>query len=187
MVGGSSTGERPRSRLLQMALLPAIVVAGLLFWLRDGFLSCEGSFAWARENECRAVTPVTIGLQAERRSSGGRTVLFIVSGRIVNGTVQAQRVPDIYFEVIGDTGGRHGAGAVGDWRLTPPVRSLAPGQAASFSGSLQWADQAHSLKLDFGGRSIDIDLDPKRPLFGSDREVRTRTKVTCSRTCVPSD
>jgi hypothetical protein len=96
-------------------------------------------------------------------------------------------VPDIYFDVVGDSGGRGGTGTVGDWRLLPPVPSLGPGQAAPFSGTLQWADQAHSLKLDFGGRFIDIDLDPRRPWFGSDPEVRPRTKVTCSPTCVPSD
>lgn len=187
MVGGASTGKRPRGRLLQLALLPAFVIAGLLFWLRDGFLSCEGAFAWAKESDCRSVTPLTIGLHAERRPLGGQTVLFIVSGRIEKRTGQAQRVPDIYFDVVGDSGDRGGTGTVGDWRLAPPVPSLGPGHAARFSGTLQWADQAHSLKLDFGGRFIDIDLDPRRPWFGSDPEVRPRTKVTCSPTCVPSD
>jgi hypothetical protein len=133
------------------------------------------------------VTPLTIGLQAERKVLSGQRVLFTVGGRIENGTSQIQRVPDIYFDVIGDSGGRGGSGAVGDWRLAAPVPSLAPGQAAIFTGALQWADQAHSLKLDFGGRPMNIDLDPRRPWFGSDREVRPRTKVTCSPACAPSD
>jgi hypothetical protein len=186
MVGGSSTGRRRRARLLQLAL-PIAFVGGLLFWVRDGLLSCEGALNWARASDCRPVTPLKIGLQAERKALSGQRVLFIVSGRIENGTSRIQRVPDLYFTVIGDSGGRGGSGAVGDWRLAAPIPSLARGQSATFTGALQWADQAHSLKLDFGGRSVSIDLDPRRPWFGSDREVRPRTKVACAPSCRPSD
>ena len=83
----------------------------------------------------------------ERRTLESGNELFAVSGRIVNPTSQAQRVPDILAE-LRDAQGR----VVYNWTITPPRRTLGPRATADFnSAEVDVPKGARELNLSFSG------------------------------------
>jgi hypothetical protein len=64
----------------------------------------------------------------EQGRSPDGTPYFIASGSIVNPTAKTQRVPSLLV-TLKDSSGR----SVFNWRMKPPVSSLAPGATADFS------------------------------------------------------
>ncbi len=83
----------------------------------------------------------------ERRTLESGNELFAVSGRIINPTSQAQRVPDILAE-LRDAQGR----VVYSWTITPPRRTLGPRATADFnSAEVDVPKGARELNLSFSG------------------------------------
>jgi len=83
----------------------------------------------------------------ERRTLASGNELFAMTGRIVNPTDKAQRVPDILAE-LRDAQGR----VVYGWTIAPPVRTLDPGESAEFnSAEVDVPTGARELILSFAG------------------------------------
>ncbi len=73
--------------------------------------------------------------------------LFTVSGRIINPTNTTQRVPDILAE-LRDLQDR----VVYGWTITPPKRTLGPGEAIEFdSAEVNVPNNARKISLSFSG------------------------------------
>jgi len=73
--------------------------------------------------------------------------LFTVSGRIINPTKSSQRVPDIAAE-LRDLQGR----VVYGWTITPPKRTLAPGESVEFdSAEVNVPNNARAIRMSFSG------------------------------------
>ncbi len=73
--------------------------------------------------------------------------LFTVSGRIINPTNTTQRVPDISAE-LRDLQDR----VVYGWTITPPKRTLGPGEAIEFdSAEVNVPNNARKISLSFSG------------------------------------
>ena len=83
----------------------------------------------------------------ERRTLASGNELFAVTGRVINPTDTAQRVPDIVAE-LRDAQGR----VVYSWTITPPVRTLpAKGQAEFNSAEVDVPKGSRELNLSFAG------------------------------------
>ncbi len=83
----------------------------------------------------------------ERRTLASGNELFAVTGRIINATETAQRVPDIRAE-LRDAGGR----VVYSWTITPSVRTLAPKATTEFnSAEVNVPKGSRELNLSFAG------------------------------------
>lgn len=81
----------------------------------------------------------------ERRNLASGNELFAVSGRVVNPTGAAQRIPDIRAE-LRDAQGR----IVYSWTIEPKQRSLGPRAALNFdSAKLDVPANSHILELSF--------------------------------------
>jgi hypothetical protein len=76
-------------------------------------------------------TPLVFADKAvERRTPPGGGELFVVSGKIVNPTTSALRVPDIQIQLRDDAGNMvHG------WRITPEARSIGPKASIDFNSA----------------------------------------------------
>jgi predicted Zn finger-like uncharacterized protein len=86
----------------------------------------------------------------ERRTLESGNELFAVTGRIVNPTSQAQRVPDILAE-LRDAQGR----VVYGWTITPPRRTLGPKASIEFnSAEVDVPKGARALNLSFSGANV---------------------------------
>lgn len=73
--------------------------------------------------------------------------LFTVSGRIINPTDATQRVPDILAE-LRDLQDR----VVYGWTITPPKRTLGPGEAVEFdSAEVNVPNNARKISMSFSG------------------------------------
>lgn len=87
----------------------------------------------------------------ERRTLASGNELFAMTGRIINPTDEAQRVPDILAE-LRDAQGR----VVYGWTISPPVRTLDPGESAEFnSAEVDVPTGARELILSFAGEAAE--------------------------------
>ncbi len=96
-----------------------------------------------------ATTETPLALQItrkpERRRMESGNELLAVSGRVLNPTAKAQRIPDIRAE-LRDAQGR----VVYGWTIAPPARRLAPNASADFnSAEIDVPKGARSIKLTF--------------------------------------
>ena len=83
----------------------------------------------------------------ERRELPSGNELFALTGRVVNPTNQAQRVPDILAE-LRDAQGR----VVYGWTITPPKRTIAPKGTIEFdSAEIDVPKGSKKLNLSFSG------------------------------------
>jgi predicted Zn finger-like uncharacterized protein len=87
----------------------------------------------------------------QRRELPNGSELFAISGRIVNGSNTAQRVPDIRADLIDNLDVGRGR-VVFSWTITPQQRTLAPhAQLAFNSAKLDVPANSKSLMLSFAG------------------------------------
>jgi hypothetical protein len=90
---------------------------------------------------------IEIPRKPERRTLESGIELFAVSGTIVNPTGVRQRVPDILAE-LRDVRGK----VVYSWSITPPRRSLGPGERSDFtSAEVDVPKTADALSYTFYG------------------------------------
>ena len=81
----------------------------------------------------------------QRLASGNE--LFAVSGRVINPTGEAQRVPPLKAELLDATRQR----VVYSWTIAPPATTLAPGASASFNSA--------EVDVPQGGSHLRVTLD----------------------------
>ena len=87
----------------------------------------------------------------QRRELPNGSELFAISGRVINGSGTAQRVPDIRADLIDSLDVGKGR-VVYSWTITPQQRTLAPhGQIAFNSAKLDVPANSKSLMLSFAG------------------------------------
>ena len=127
----------------------AALVAGLSMTLGAGAILYSGAPGIAAQFGLPigdVDTPLRFTDQAiDRRDMGTGNELFAVSGKIVNPTGIAQRVPDIRVE-LKDAQGR----SVYNWTVTPRQRTLAPNATIEFnSGRVDVPPSSKMLGLSF--------------------------------------
>ena len=135
----------------------AAVLAGLLLLGGIGAIQFFGTPSIAAKLGAQLGLPVTeseipLLIQMPRKPDR-RTLettgaeLFTVSGRIINPTRSDQRVPDIKAE-LRDLQDR----VVYGWTITPPKRSLGPGETIEFdSAEVNVPNNARKINLSFSG------------------------------------
>ena len=133
---------RRRSRWALIALLLVLLLiaaaAALVYF---------GPREIAERFGARTATPLTLQVtrKPERRRMESGNELLAVSGRVVNATGAAQRVPDIRAE-LRDAQGR----VVYGWTIAPPARRLAAQASADFnSAEIDVPKGARSINLTF--------------------------------------
>jgi len=96
-----------------------------------------------------AQTPLRLSaVKVDRGRLASGSELFAVSGQIDNPSSDTQRVPDIAARLLDGTGQK----AVYSWTITPPRRTLGPGQSMGFnSAKLDVPAESKSLSLSFAG------------------------------------
>lgn len=130
----------------------AAAVAALLMFAAIGALSYFGSPTIAGRLGLPGASSETALLlevpnKPERRTLASGNELFAVTGRVINATDRAQRVPDIRAE-LRDAQGR----VVYSWTITPPVRTLAPKATTDFnSAEVNVPKASRTLNLSFAG------------------------------------
>jgi predicted Zn finger-like uncharacterized protein len=127
----------------------AAAIAGLSMTIGAGAILYSGAPGIAAQMGLpigQAETPLRFTDRAiNRQNLASGNELFAVSGRIVNPTGTAQRVPDIRAE-LRDSGGR----LVYSWTIEPRQRSLGPSGALDFnSAKFDVPANAHMLELSF--------------------------------------
>jgi predicted Zn finger-like uncharacterized protein len=138
---------RPRrSPVRQMTVLA--VLAGALLLIAAAAVAWFGPAAFASLfGSDRAQSPLMLQVtrKPDRRTLATGSELFAVSGRIVNPTTVAQKVPDIRAE-LRDAQGR----PVYGWTINAPVRQLPPKGAADFDSAEVGVPQgSKALNLSF--------------------------------------
>ena len=79
-----------------------------------------------------AGTPLEVMVtNSDRQKLASGNELFAVSGRVINPTDEAQRVPPLKAELLDATRKR----VVYSWTIAPPAATLAPGASASFNSA----------------------------------------------------
>ncbi len=141
---------KPRRNPARQATAAA-VVAGSAMLLGAGailYSSAPGLAAQLGLPLGTAETPLRFTDKAiARRNLASGNELFAVSGKVLNPTGAAQRVPDIRAE-LRDAQGR----IVYSWTITPQVRTLGPTRAIDFnSGKLDVPANSKVLELSFSG------------------------------------
>jgi predicted Zn finger-like uncharacterized protein len=142
---------RPRRRNPARRWTAAAVAAGVLMTLgvliilwssAPGLLNRLGFPIGSAETPLRLVdNPI------ERRDLANGSELFAVSGKVLNPSSSAQRVPDIRAD-LRDASGR----IVFSWTITPQQRTLAPKSAIDFnSAKLDVPANSKRLELSFAG------------------------------------
>ncbi|WP_136163488.1 zinc-ribbon domain-containing protein [Sphingomonas flavalba] len=127
----------------------AAAAAGLLMLGAIAALSYFGSSGTAGLTGARsgAALLLEVPSKPERRTLASGNELFAVTGRVINPTETAQRVPDIRAE-LRDAQGR----VVYNWTIAPPVRTLAPKASAEFnSAEVNVPKGSRELNLRFAG------------------------------------
>lgn len=130
----------------------AAILAGVLMLGAVAALTYFGTPQFAgRLGLASGATDVPLLLEVprkpERRTLASGNELFAVTGRVINPTDTAQRVPDIVAE-LRDAQGR----VVYSWTITPPVRTLpAKGQAEFNSAEVDVPKGSRELNLSFAG------------------------------------
>ncbi|WP_066727310.1 zinc-ribbon domain-containing protein [Sphingomonas pituitosa] len=123
-----------------VALVSVVLgAAALLYWKAPQVLTQLGLPIGA--NTALVFSEKNVALQA--RADGSK--LFIVSGKVLNDTGASQHVPDIRIQLL-DAERRE----VYSWRITPPIRTLAPQTGFDFNGAkVDVPNGAKSVKLSF--------------------------------------
>ncbi|MGI4732530.1 MAG: MJ0042-type zinc finger domain-containing protein [Janthinobacterium lividum] len=86
----------------------------------------------------------------QRRYLDNGSVLFAVSGRVVNPTATSQRVPDLRVDLLDRADGR--GRSVYNWTITPQARTLPAHASMEFNSSkLDVPANARQLRLSFAG------------------------------------
>ncbi|RHW18613.1 hypothetical protein D1610_00070 [Sphingomonas gilva] len=133
----------------------AAVIAGLLMLGAIGAIHYFGTPGFAADIASKLGLPVTqtdvplrfADYTVERRDLESGNELFAVSGRIINPTDRAQRVPDIIAE-LRDAQGR----LVYSWTVAPSRRTLGPRAELEFnSAKLDVPSNSRELNLSFSG------------------------------------
>ena len=143
--------SRPRRRNPARRWTAAAIAAGVLMTLgvliilwssAPGLLNRLGFPIGSAETPLRLVdNPI------ERRDLANGSELFAVSGKVLNPSSTAQRVPDIRAD-LRDASGR----IVFSWTITPQQRTLAPKSAIDFnSAKLDVPANSKRLELSFAG------------------------------------
>lgn len=139
------TPRRNPARMWTMAA----VVAALAMLVATAMLVMFGPpdiasrFGFSSTAETPALLIEAIGTERRRMASGNE--LFSASGRIVNPTKIAQRVPDIRANLL-DAQER----IVYGWTIARPVATLAPGGSVEFNGAV--------LDVPKNARNLDLSL-----------------------------
>jgi hypothetical protein len=103
--------------------------------------------AWAGVGQIDVPLLLEVPRKPERRTLESGNELFAISGKVVNPTSEAQRVPDILAE-LRDAQGR----VVYGWTITPPKRSVGPKASIDFnSAEVNVPKGARELNLSFSG------------------------------------
>ncbi|MBW4330113.1 zinc-ribbon domain-containing protein [Stakelama sp. CBK3Z-3] len=161
---GSSVGYDPFAQepLLRARRNPArrwtaaALLAGIVMLLATGalfYFDAPGIAAQLGLSTGDAQTPLRFsGTKIDRGMLSSGNELFAVSGRIENPSAQRQRVPDIRAELRDDQGDQ--GRLVYSWTITPPQRTLGPGQNLSFnSAKLDVPAASKTLELSFVGEN----------------------------------
>jgi predicted Zn finger-like uncharacterized protein len=146
----SETGRKPR-RNPAKRWTAAAFVAGFSMLLGTAAILYSGAPGLAAQLGLvmgEAETPLRFTDKGvERRTLPSGSELFAVSGKVVNPTAEAQRVPDIRVE-LRDGNDR----PIKSWRITPERRMLDPKGAIAFnSAQLDVPDGARVVELSFAG------------------------------------
>jgi predicted Zn finger-like uncharacterized protein len=140
----SQTDARRRSPLLAIVLVVVIVAAlAAAFW----FLAPP---EWkARVGLAAAAqTPLQLMMtHSDRQALASGNELLAVSGRVINPTRSAQRVPPIQAELRSSSGK-----LVYRWTIAPPTQTLAPGASARFNSA--------EVNVPSGGEELTVSLGP---------------------------
>lgn len=130
----------------------AAFAAGLLMLLAVAAIIYSGAPGIAAQLGLAAkADPLKIASDpVQRRELPNGSELFAVSGRVINDTGAAQRVPDIRVDLLDQPGER--GRSVYSWTITPQQRTLAPRQSMEFnSAKLDVPANSKQLKLSFAG------------------------------------
>jgi hypothetical protein len=137
----------------------AAVAAGALLLGGIGAVQYFGTPSFATDLAARLGLPVAkfdipllleVLHKPERRTLESGNELFAVTGKVINPTANAQRVPDILAE-LRDAQGR----VVYSWTITPPRRSLGPKGTMEFnSAEVDVPKAVRALNLSFSGAKI---------------------------------
>jgi predicted Zn finger-like uncharacterized protein len=130
----------------------AAAAAGVLLVAGIGAIQFFGTpniAAWAGLAPYETPLLLEVPVKPERRTiveTGNE--IFTITGKVVNPTSDAQRVPDILAE-LRDAQGR----IVYSWTITPPKRTVAPKASIEFnSAEVDVPKGARALNLSFSGR-----------------------------------
>ena len=140
-----SPAERRRRSPLAAILLVTVVVAALAaaFWfLAPPEWKARVGLAQASQ------TPLQLMLtHRDRQALASGNELLAVSGRVINPTSVAQRVPPIQAELRSSSGK-----LVYRWTISPPTPTLAPGASAPFNSA--------EVNVPSGGEELTVSLGP---------------------------
>jgi predicted Zn finger-like uncharacterized protein len=142
---------RPRRNPARLWTIAA-VIAALVLLAGVGALQFLGTPTWlARLGLPVGATSVPLQLEMprkpNRRTTPSGNELFELSGRVINPTDTAQRVPDILVE-LSDPQGR----VIYGWTITPSKRTLAPKETLNFdSAQIDVPKGAKSINFLFSG------------------------------------
>lgn len=134
----------------------AAAAAGIVMLCGIALLAWFGTPTFATDLASRLGLPVAapevpllleVPRRPERRELESGNELFAITGRVINPTDKAQRVPDILAE-LRDSSGRKVYG----WTITPPVRTLPPRGTVEFnSAEVDVPKGSRELNLSFSG------------------------------------
>lgn len=142
---------RPRRNPARLWTIAA-VCAALVLLAGVAALQLLGTPTWLAQLGLpvgEAKVPLTLEMprKPSRRTTPSGNELFELSGRVVNPTSEAQRVPDILVE-LSDPGGR----VIYGWTITPSKRTLAPKETLNFdSAKIDVPKGAKSINFLFSG------------------------------------
>ncbi len=142
---------RPRRNPARLWTIAA-VCAALVLLAGVAALQLLGTPTWLAQLGLpvgEAKVPLTLEMPRKptRRTTPSGNELFELSGRVINPTNEAQRVPDILVE-LSDPGGR----VIYGWTITPSKRTLAPQETLNFdSAKIDVPKGAKSINFLFSG------------------------------------
>lgn len=142
---------RPRRNPARLWTIAA-VCAALVLLAGVGALQLLGTPTWLAQiglpvGEAKVPLELEMPRKPTRRTTPSGNELFELSGRVVNPTGEAQRIPDIIVE-LSDPGGR----VIYGWTITPSKRTLAPKETLNFdSAKIDVPKGAKSINFLFSG------------------------------------
>ncbi len=138
---------QPRRNPARMWTLIAIAAALAMLAITAALVAFGPPDIARRFGVAQAGTPALLiqGVGTERRRMASGNELFSASGRIVNPTDTAQKVPDIRANLL-DARDR----IVYGWTIARPVATLAPGASVEFNGAV--------LDVPKNARNLDLSL-----------------------------